>query len=146
MSQTQRQPVPYGRSTPREIEIVHEGAPRDAVVRLGDDVREIQTLSETPVLRVLRRFVFVWLRIYVHETNRGKVEKVNISIPLPIPLLGATFARRLSFERAARMAARARRGEDVSDSIQSSMGLELIRVDDDQPDHGKRSLVVIGLD
>jgi hypothetical protein len=116
------------------------------VIHLGDEVKELQTLSEIPVGSALRRLIFVWLRIYVNERKRGKSERVNVRIPLPIPILGATFARQLSFQKAAKVAAQARRGEDVSEYLDSAMGLEFIRVEDDHGERDKRTLVVIGLD
>lgn len=143
MPQTQRQPIPYQRST---IQVVDDNSPTDRVIHLGDQVKELQQLSTIPIGSTLRRFVFVWLRIYVNERKRGKNEKVNIKIPLPIPLLGAAFSRQLSFQRAAKLAAQARHGEDVSDLLDSEMGFEFIRVEDDHSERDKSTLVVIGLD
>jgi hypothetical protein len=116
------------------------------VIHLGDSVRDLQELSAIPIASSLRRVLFVWLRIYVKETKRGKSERVNIKIPLPIPVLGATFARRLSFQKAAQVAAQAERGQDVSELLDSTMGFEFVRVEDEHPERDKRTLVVIGLD
>jgi hypothetical protein len=71
---------------------------------------------------------------------------VNIKIPLPIPLIGAAFSRQLSFQRAAKLAAQARRGEDVSEVLDSAMGFEFVRVEDGNPERDRSTLVVIGLD
>lgn len=143
MPQTQREPIPYTRSP---IEIVDNEPRTDRIINLGDQVKELQALSTIPIGSILRRFVFVWLRIYVNERKRGKSEKVNIKIPLPIPIIGAAFAHQLSFQRAAKLAAQARRGEDVSDSLDSNMGFEFVRVEDDHSERDKSTLVVIGLD
>lgn len=143
MPQSQRQPTPYTRSP---IEIVDEAPRADRIINLGDQVKELQSLSTIPFGSTLRRLVFVWLRIYVNERKGGKNEKVNIKIPLPIPIIGAAFARQISFQRAAKLAAQVRRGEDVSDSLDSTMGFEFVRVEDGNPDRDKSSLVVIGLD
>jgi hypothetical protein len=143
MAQPQRQPIPYQRGT---IEVVEPEAREDRVIHLSEQVKELQNLSTIPIGSSLRRLVFVWLRIYVNERKRGKSEKVNIKIPLPIPLLGAAFSRQLTFQRAAKMAAQARRGEDVSDMLDSAMGFEFIRVEDDHSERDKSTLVVIGLD
>lgn len=143
MPQSQRQPVPYARGN---IEIVNEEPHPDRIINLGDQVQELQSLSTIPIGSTLRRLLFVWLRIYVNEKKRGKSERVNIKIPLPIPIIGATFARQLSFQKAAQLAAQARRGEDVSELLDSTMGFEFIRVEDDHSERGKSTLVVIGLD
>lgn len=143
MPQTQRQPIPYQQGT---IKIVDQEPRQEQVIQLTDEVKALQNLSTIPIGSSLRRLVFVWLRIYVNETKHGKSEKVNIKIPLPIPLLGATFARQLSFQRAAKLAADVRRGQDVSETLDSAMGFEFVRVEDGNPERGRSSLVVIGLD
>lgn len=143
MPQPQRQPIPYTRGN---VEILTQEPRADRVIHLGDQVKELQTLSTIPIGSALRRLIFVWLRIYVKESKRGKTERVNIKIPLPIPILGATFARQLSFQKAAKLAAQAQRGEDVSEVLDSTMGFEFVRVEDDHLERDKRSLVVIGLD
>lgn len=143
MSQTQRQPIPYPRGT---IQVMDDSPQPDRVIHLGEQVKELQMLSTLPIGSTLRRFVFVWLRIYVNERKRGKNEKVNIKIPLPIPLLGAAFSRQLSFQRAAKLAAQAGRGQDLSELLDSEMGFEFIRVEDDHSERDKSTLVVIGLD
>lgn len=143
MPQTQRQPLAYaGRPT----EIVDQPPGSDRVIHLGDQVKELQALSTISMGSTLRRLVFVWLRVYVKETKRDKSQKVNIKIPLPIPIIGATFARQLSFQKAARVAAQARRGQDVSDTLESAMGFEFVRVEEAHPDRDKSTLVVVGLD
>lgn len=139
----QRQPIPYTRP---QIEIVQEDARSERIIHLGDQVKTLQQLSTISVGSTLRRLLFVWLRIYVNETKRGKTERVNVKIPLPIPFIGAAFARQLSFHRAAKLAAQQQRGQDVSEILDSTMGFEFVRVEDDQSERGKKTLVVIGLD
>ncbi len=143
MPQAQRQPIPYTRSN---VEIVQETPRHERIIHIGSQVKELQEMSTISPGSTLRRLLFVWLRIYVNETKRGKSEKVNIKIPLPIPLIGATFARQLSFQKAAQLAAAAQRGEDVSELLDSTMGFEFVRVEDDHSERGKNTLVVIGLD
>lgn len=147
MSSSQRQPVPYRQNTAREVEVIQTEPGSQRIINIGEEAKQIQQLSTIPPMRVLRRWIFVWLRVYVNETKHGKSEKVNISIPLPIPLLGATFARQLSFRRAARLANQARRGEiDLDEAIESTMGLEIVRVHEENPERGRSELVVVGLD
>lgn len=143
MSHSQRQPIPYTRPN---VEIVQEMPHAERIIHLGDQVQALQSMSTISIGSALRRLLFVWLRIYVNETRRGKSEKVNIKIPLPIPLLGAAFARQLSFHKAAQLASAARRGDDVSEQLDSAMGFEFIRVQEGNPERGKSTLVVIGLD
>ncbi|SRR5581483_6384004 len=146
MPQSQRQPVPYSREGSRKIEIVQDAPSTGRVIDIGTQVHALQRMSTIPIGTALRRMLFVWFRIYVHETKYGKHEKVNVKIPLPIPLLGATFARQMSFQKAAQVAAQLQRGQDPSDALESAMGFEFIRVEDDHSERNKRSLVVIGLD
>ncbi len=146
MSQTQRQPVPFVRDNSRTVETYRDEPASTRVINLGDQVKELQNLSTIPMGTSLRRLLFVWFRVYVLETKRGKQERVNVRIPLPIPIIGVMFARQLSFQKAAQIAAQARRGEDVSDLLDSTMGFELIRVEDDHAERNKSTLVVIGLD
>lgn len=143
MPQPQREPIPY---TPRKIEIVQEAPRTERIINLGDQVKELQSLSTIPLGSYFRRWAFVWLRIYVNERKRGKSEKVNIKIPLPIPIIGAAFSRQLSFQKAAKISAQAQRGQDVSELLESAMGFEFIRVEDDHSERDKNTLVVIGLD
>lgn len=143
----QRQPVPYRANNARQVEILENEPQSDRIINIGQDAKEIQQMSAASPLRSLRRLLFVWLRIYVNETRHGKSQKVDISIPIPIPLIGATFTRELSFARAARLANQARRGEiNLDEAIESTMGLEIVRVHEEQPERGKSQLVVIGLD
>jgi hypothetical protein len=147
MSQPQRQPIPYRPSTARKTEIVTELPPDERIINIGSDAKEVQELSTASPTRLFRRLFFVWLRIYVNEKKYGKSEKVDISIPIPIPIIGATFKRQLSYQKAARLAAQARRGEiDLDQALESTMGLEIVRVQEEQPERGKSQLVVIGLD
>jgi hypothetical protein len=142
MSQPQRQPIPYA----RKVEIIDQEPRSDNVVNLGQQVKDLQDLSTIPIGSSVRRLIFIWFRVYVNERKRGKTERVNIKIPIPIPVVGAMFARQLSFQKAAKIAAEARRGGDVSDYLESTMGFEFVRVEDDHSERDKRTLVVIGLD
>lgn len=147
MPQTQRQPIPYRQNQAREIEVIQDTPSANRIINIGEEAKQIQELSTVSPLRTLRRLIFVWLRVYVNETKYGKSQKVDVSIPLPIPLIGATFARQLSFQKAARLANQARRGDiDLDEAIESTMGLEIVRVHEEQPERGKRQLVVVGLD
>jgi hypothetical protein len=146
MSQPQRKPVLYKPNEARDVEIVQESGRTDRIINLGEEVKEIQSASTIPMGSYFRRWIFVWLRVFVIESKRGKQERVNIKIPIPIPIIGAAFSRQLSFQKAAKVAAQVRRGEDVSDVLDSTMGFEFIRVEDDHPERGKSTLVVIGLD
>jgi hypothetical protein len=146
MPQSQRQPIPYARDNARTIEIVQDTPRTERIIRIADEAKQLQEISQVPVTRSLRRLLFVWFRVYVRETKYGKAQKVNVSIPLPIPLLGATFARQLSLQKAAKLAAQARSGQDLDELLESEMGFEFVRVQEEQPERGKSQLVVVGLD
>ena len=147
MPQSQRQPIPYRQPNSRQVDIVQDTPDSERIINIGSDAKEVQEMSTASGTRFFRRWFFVWLRVYVNETKYGKGQKVDVSIPLPIPFIGATFRRQLSYQKAARLAQQARRGEiDLDEAIESTMGLEIVRVHQVQPKRGKSSLVVVGLD
>ena len=88
-------------------------------------------------------------RIYVCEIRGDEMEKVNIRIPIPVPLLGAFMRRRLAEEQALKLLELIRGGGPpgaVEGYIESCMGMELLRVEEFDARRGEWSLVVIGLD
>lgn len=111
--------------------------------------QEVRAATAVPAGKRLRRLIFMWLRIYVFEVKYGKAQRVNVAIPIPIPLIGALFGGQLSLEQALKVA---RLSEEENDAdaagsyLDSAMGLELVRVDQVDEDADKRQLVVIGLD
>ena len=113
------------------------------------EAQEVRAATEVPVGKRVRRLIFMWLRIYVFEVKYGKTQRVNIAIPIPIPLLGGLFGGQMPLERALKVARLTEDGEEsemASGYIESTMGLELIRVDQVDEDRQKQQLVVIGLD
>ncbi len=148
MANPQRQPIPYARDHTRTIEIVQEPTRQDQVINIVDDVKQLQTLSKVPATRVFRRLFFIWFRVYVRSTKHGKTERVNVKIPLPIPFVGAAFSRELSAQKAAKIAAEARRGHavEIDELLESEMGFEFVRVLEEHPERGKSELVVVGFD
>lgn len=91
----------------------------------------------------------MWFRVFVRETKRGKVERVNVRIPIPIPVIGALMPLHLSRARALNAVALVGSADDpateMSDYLESVMGFELVRVDERKGDD-HRSLVVVGFD
>lgn len=108
---------------------------------LPAQVAEIQTLTAVSPMKRLRRGVLCWLRIYVNESDGTRV---NLHIPIPIPLLGLLLPDRLPSSQALRLrrvlANSADPAQALEDYLDSHMALELIRVDDDG------DLVIIGID
>ena len=148
MPQPQRQPIPYAPDNTRTIEIVQETTRQAQVINIVDEAKQIQELSRVSPSRQFRRLFFVWFRVYVRETKYGKAERVNVRIPLPIPIIGAAFARELSLQKAAKIAAEIRRGRSVEldELLESEMGFEFVRVHEVHPERNKSQLVVVGLD
>ena len=113
-----------------------------SVNSLQTQVEQIKDLSTAPTGKSLRRLLFMWLRIYVHD--RSDNTRVNLHIPLPIPLIGSMFARQLSSQRALSLYNELNSSSEPSETLEtylrSMMGMEFIRVDDDD------TTVVIGLD
>ena len=123
-------------------------APQTAVTLMAQ-AEQVQRATAAPWSKVVRRWLFVWLRIYVHETKRGKETHVNLAIPIPLPFIGMAFRHHLTWDQAymaARMAQEPDGASAVGRYLESCMALEMIRVEEEDADRDKRELVVIGLD
>lgn len=122
---------------------------RPLATPLAERIRAVQELSSAPTQRSLRRMLFVWLRIYVWEERRsGETSRVNVRLPIPIPLIGSLMGRRISSSRALALLADVERdpgsaaaAQGIADSV---MGFEFIRVVEEK--NGKREVVVVGFD
>jgi len=146
MAEPQRKPVLYKPAANSDVQVLQDEPNPTKVINLNQEVKEIQQMSTVSAGTSMRRLLFIWLRVYVLETKYGKSQRVNVRIPIPIPLIGATFQRQLSFQKAAKVSAAARRGEDISELLDSAMGFEFVRVEESHPERGKSQLVVVGLD
>ena len=119
---------------------------------LQADIQRVQRVMRCPFTEFLRRTAFFWFRIYVRELdfNKGKDEKVNIRIPIPIPFVGTLFRRQLSRRQALKAITLARRETNgpklVEAYLDSCMALEFLRVEESDLEKRKWELVVIGLD
>ena len=139
----ERYPAPI---KPRAIDV---GRQDRSVETMARDIENIRRLAAAPPSRVLRRFAFMWFRVFVRETKWGKTERVNVRIPIPIPIIGGLFPPGLSRAKALRALALAQQSDDpasaVSDYLDSTMGFEFVRVEERKSaDH--HSLVVVGFD
>lgn len=140
---SERLPAPVAA---RVVEVVR---PTRSVTQLNDAVDAVRSLAPIEPTRFARRFLFLWLRVFVRETKRNKVERVNVRIPIPIPVIGAFLPLRLSRTKALKAVALAEMSDEpaaeVSDYLDSVMGFEFVRVDERKGDD-HRSLVVVGFD
>jgi hypothetical protein len=139
----ERYPAPI---KPRTIDVVRQDRSVETMTR---DIENIRRIAAAPPSRVLRRFAFMWFRVFVRETKWGKTERVNVRIPIPIPIIGGLFPPGLSRAKALRAVALAQQSDDpasaVSDYLDSTMGFEFVRVEERKSaDH--HSLVVVGFD
>ena len=140
---SERLPVP---AAARTVEAIRRDRSIDGI---ASAVESLRSIAATPRSRIVRRFAFVGLRVYVRETKRGKAERVNVKIPIPLPLIGGLIPPGLSRTNALRALAIAQSSDDaataLSDYLDSVMGFELVRVEDRKgPD--QHSVVVIGFD
>ena len=128
------------------IEVVR---PTRSVVEMQREIDAIRSIAAQPPTRIVRRFVFLWFRVFVRESKHGKTEHVNVRIPIPIPIIGALFPPGLSRAKALKAVALAGSSDDpataVSDYLDSVMGFELVRVDE-RKSADNHSLVVVGFD
>jgi hypothetical protein len=134
------------RVAPRVVEVVH---PSRSVAELQQQIDSIRTIAAQPVSKWLRRVVFMWFRVYVHEQKHGKHERVNVRIPIPIPIVGALFPLGLARQKALKALAVIEDADEptqaVTDYLDSVMGFEFVRVEESKgPDN--KSLVVVGFD
>ena len=134
------------RIAPRVVEVV---TPTRSVAAMRDEIESIRTIAAQPASKWLRRVVFMWFRVYVHEQKHGKHERVNVRIPIPIPILGALFPLGLSRQKALKAIAVIEESDDptqaVSEYLDSVMGFEFVRVEEHKgPDN--KSLVIVGFD
>ena len=140
---SERLPAPI---SARVVEVVRRDR---SVAELRSEVESVRALAAAPPSRIVRRFVFLWFRVFVRETKHGKVERVNVKIPIPIPLVGALFSPGLSRAKALRAVALAESSDDpataVSDYLDSVMAFEMVRVDE-RKSAENHSLVVVGFD
>jgi hypothetical protein len=139
---SERLPAPIAT---RVVEVVSPGR---SVERIRTEVESIRAIAGQPTSRLARRFVFLWFRVFVDERKHGKRERVNLRIPIPIPVIGTFFPLGLSRQKALKALALAEASDDpamaVSDYLDSVMGFELVRVEEQKGDRG--SLVVVGFD
>ena len=130
----------------RVIEVV----PRDrSIAGMRTSVDHVRALAQPPAAKQLRRFVFVWFRVFVLDIKGTKRERVDVRIPIPLPIVGGLFQPGLSRQKALKAIALAESSDDpataVSDYLDSVMGFEFVRVDESKgPD--RRELVVVGFD
>ena len=140
---SERLPAPIAT---RVVEVVSRDR---SVAAMRSDVDHIRAIAEQPASRAVRRFVFLWFRVFVLDIKGQKREKVNVRIPIPIPVVGALFPHGLTRQKALAALAIAESAEDpataVADYLDSVMGFEFVRVEDRRsPD--RRELVVVGFD
>ncbi len=114
---------------------------------LAEIVRQVRDSNQQAYVTLLRRALFLWLRIYAYEWKAGeKTGAVNIRIPIPLPLIGAFFRQRLSWSQAFRFIEQSRRSQGIPPShiLDSCMAVELLRINEAKRD--KEGLLVIGFD
>lgn len=128
----------------RDVATVVDRAP--AIV---DEVRALREMTAADASRYARRLLFLWFRVFVLEQKEGrKEERVNVRIPIPLPLIGLLFPRSIGWQQALAAIAAARDAQQpalaMRTYLDSVMALELVRVEEERP--GKREVVVVGLD
>jgi hypothetical protein len=105
-------------------------------------VETVQSLAKAAPAKIGRRALFSWLRIFVHDPKKG--ERVNLRIPIPIPLVGLLLPTQPPVNQALRlrnlMVASGDPAKTLETYLDSVMAIEFIRVEDDD------ELVIIGLD
>ncbi len=127
----------------RDVVTIGERAPA-----IPDQVRAVQEMTTIDLSRWVRRFLFLWFRVFVYERkDSGKEQRVDVRIPIPIPLVGVLFPRMIGWRHALAALAAGRDARDAQGMrtyLDSVMGFEFVRVEEQKP--GKYELVVVGFD
>ena len=105
-------------------------------------VETVQALAKAAPAKIGRRALFSWLRIYVNHPGDG--ERVNLRIPIPIPLVGLLLPQQPPVNQALRLRNMMVKSDDPAKTLEtymdSMMAVEFVRVEDDD------ELVIIGMD
>ncbi|GJM41708.1 MAG: hypothetical protein DHS20C20_19900 [Ardenticatenaceae bacterium] len=105
-------------------------------------VETVRSLAKAAPVKIGRRALFSWLRIFVHHPGDG--ERVNLRIPIPIPLVGLLLPSQPPINQALRLRNRMAESDNPAKTLEtymdSLMAVEFVRVEDDD------ELVIIGLD
>lgn len=130
----------------RVIEVI----PRErSVAGIRAAVDDVRALAQPPATKQLRRFLFVWFRVFVLTIKGSKRERVDVRIPIPLPIVGGLFPLGLTRQKALKALALAESSDDpasaVSDYLDSVMGFEFVRVDE-RKGADRSELVVVGFD
>lgn len=119
---------------------------------LAEQAYTLRRAFARPAATRLRRLLFFWFRVHVRETKNGQLERVNVKIPIPIPLLGALLPGRMSGVQALKAlglseSAPSNEGTAaLAAYVESVMGFEFVRVEEHHPERDRHSLVVVGFD
>jgi len=121
----------------------------ERVPAIGAEVRSLQDMTAGDASRFARRLLFLWFRVFVLEHRDGRKEqRVDVRIPIPLPLIGALFPRTIGWRHALAAIAAARDAQEPTRAMRSYldsvMAFEIVRVEEERP--GKRELVVVGFD
>ena len=136
-----------------EVVAISPATTVDVAARQGSSALEerldrVRLATARPWSQQARRIGFVWFRVFVWERGAsGKQERVNVRIPIPLPGLGALMPRRLSWQQASHAieVARTSDADETAAYLDSVMGFEIVRVEEERRS-GSKQLVVVGLD
>ena len=117
--------------------------PKNGSSEMMAQVDTVRSLAKAAPVKIGRRALFSWLRIFVHHPGDG--ERVNLRIPIPIPLVGLLLPSQPPVNQALRlrnlMAESDNPAKTLETYLDSLMAIEFIRVEEDDGE-----LVIIGLD
>ena len=116
--------------------------PKASSSELMVQVDTVRSMAKAAPVKIGRRALFSWLRIFVHHPGNG--ERVNLRIPIPIPLVGLLLPTQPPVNQALRLRNMMAESDDPAKTLEnymdSLMAIEFIRVEEDD------ELVIIGLD
>lgn len=126
-------------------------APPGSPADLEAQVLQLRALTTMPATTAIRRGLFMWLRIFVLEHKAsGKQSRVNMRLPIPIPLLGLLLPWRMSNRQALALLNQMYDSADgaalAERALASHTAFEFIHVEETNPRTGSWNYVVMGLE
>jgi hypothetical protein len=125
--------------------------PPRSPAELDAQVQQVRSLTTVTPTTVVRRGLFMWLRIFVlEEKASGKRSRVNMRIPIPLPLIGLLLPWRMSSRQALAVLNQMYESEEgaalAERTLAGHTAFEFIHVEESNPKTGAWSYVVMGLE
>jgi hypothetical protein len=125
--------------------------PATSPAELEAQVQQLRVFTAVAPSTAFRRILFMWLRVYALEHKAsGKQSRVNVRVPIPLPLVGLLLPWRMSKKQALallNMMYDSTNGAALAErALASHMPFEIVHVEESNPKTGAWEYVVVGLE